>query len=193
MITIFTYRCFCDLKFQALHSGKGGVNCLRALEGSGKRTIFTMLLRAICIDATTHTHTVNASTSLHTQCCSQPWTGCCMEAAALLDSNSTTNTDHAQCVQEARRQLYQEAASPPASPVVSQVVNPNPNLVFSQVEDSVVHSVEKGANCSLSKKQRVRCVQDSRVIGHLGQAEWNIFSPVKACTPQPRATPLHAD
>ena len=89
-----------------------------------------------------------------------------MEAAALLDSNSTTNTDHARCVQEARRQLYQEAASPPASPgvspVVSSVVNPNPSLVLSQVEDSVVdsvvHSVEKGANCSLSKKQRVRCV-----------------------------------
>ena len=93
-----------------------------------------------------------------------------MEAAALLDSNSTTNTDHAQCVQEARRQLYQEAASPPASPgvspvvnpVVSSVVNPNPSLVLSQVEDSVVdsvvHSVEKGANCSLSKKQRVRDV-----------------------------------
>ena len=154
MITIFTYRCFCDLKFQALHSGKGGVDFLCALEGSGKRALFTMLLRAVCIDATTHTHTVNASTSLHTQCCSQSWTGCCMEAAALLDSNSTTNTDHVQCVQEARRQLYQEAASPPASPGVSLVLS----QVEDSVEDSVVHSVEKGANCSLSKKQRVRCV-----------------------------------
>ena len=183
MITIFTYRCFCDLKVPGPSQRKRWSEVsLRAKRVWEANSIFTMLLRAICIDATTHTHTVNASTSLHTQCCSQPWTGCCMEAAALLDSNSTTNTDHAQCVQEARRQLYQEAATPPASPVV-----------LSQVVDSVVHSVEKGSNCSLSKKQRVRCVQDSRVIGHLGQAEWNIFSPVKACTPQPRATPLHAD
>lgn len=113
-----------------------------------------------------HTHTVNASTSFHThtQCCSQPWTDCCTEAAALLDSNSTTNTDHAQCVQEARQQLYQEAASPVVSLVANPVVNPNPSPVLRPVVDSVVdsvvnyvaHSVEKGANCSLSKKQRVR-------------------------------------
>ena len=91
----------------------------------------------------THTRTVNASVSLththtHTQCCSQAWTDCCAKSAEFLNSNSTTNADHGLCVQEAREQLFQEAASP--------------------VVASVTHSVEKGANCSLSSKQRVRCL-----------------------------------
>ena len=110
----------------------------RKLEGSGKAPTM-LLLHALYKKMLPHTRTVNASASLtHTQCCSQVWTGCCAKGAELLDSNATTNADHDLCVQEAREQLYQETASP--------------------VVASVAHSVEKGANCSLSSKQRVRCV-----------------------------------
>lgn len=38
------------------------------------------------------------------QCCSHPWINCCLETTALLNSNSTANRGHEQCLQEARRQ-----------------------------------------------------------------------------------------
>ena len=139
MITIFTCRCLCDLYIVPSGPWRKRRSDSRALarrSGNSRH-------HALCKKMPPHTHTHSKCqcfphTHTHTQCCSQAWTDCCAKSAELLNSNSTTNADHGLCVQEAREQLFQEAASP--------------------VVASVTHSVEKGANCSLSSKQRVRCL-----------------------------------